>query len=226
MGHFTKRGLAYAILDRGELVSADDDMPSLTHTRVALLSALLAIGACDDVTARTDPHPAVGTWDVTLQLDTFVYEYVGSEQLAECSGQGLYCRLQRPTRGASLSGSVVVEDSVISRHSEGSVTLRARGTFTGWGCTQVDVASAGDGCRQSGPIVGEYSVGTAFVCGSDCAPAIGVFTRMPGEYTPGVILEGQLSNDGVMTGTVRWELSVGRTPPHYRGTFTARRRRS
>jgi hypothetical protein len=194
--------------------------PALAFLAIAL------VAACDDVTIpKSTTHPLVGTWDVTARLDTFLYEFPNSPRPPECSLTELYCRISRPTLGATLTGVLVIPDSLIGGGQPSgdslNVRLPAHGTFEGFGCTSIDF-DRGTGCLRMGEIDGTYSLGFASVFASD---STWTFTRIPGEYTPSVSLVGRLPAGDVMTGRVEWQLSVGRTPPQYRGTFVARRRR-
>lgn len=186
------------------------------------LAALLL--ACDDVTVpgRDPVHPFAGTWDVTTQLDSFVYE---SGSSPECPGQ-LYCGHYRPATGAALVGELIITDTLTAsgQASGGGLdaVLRAHGEFGGIGCIRW---TYGADCQEMGSRAGRYTSGAAVVDATPEGANVWVVVRMPGEYAPSVHLQGAAPVGDEWRGRVRWELSVARVPPHYRGTFVARRRR-
>lgn len=166
--------------------------------------AILAIAAavvlsCNFGGEPHRPHPIVGTYTVTTVLDGF--------------GSGGPSPQVVAATGATLSGTMTVEDSVLSSSSD-AILFAVRGNFTGIFCATSDIQRL-SGCSGLGVMTSasypddvlSLSTGSVFVM---------LFGNMP------IQLMGTFFGDSI-TGHVIWSVREGRDVAGFGGRFTARR---
>jgi hypothetical protein len=197
-------------------------MRSAALLRAILLAAITA--GCRDAVAPDRAHPLSGTYDVTSTLQTFSFE-TPAPSPPDCPDFTLYCTHVRAANGASLGGVLVIGDSTASL---GALTdfRDVHATFTGRFCDVIDYQTL-TGCARLGePATLDYPVGT-LVVGPDFATdtLLTLTVRAAESLGRNVMLTGVRLRGDSLTGAIAWRLTTGRSPPTYRGTFVARRRK-
>ena|SRR5215216_1650808 len=192
------------------------------------LAVALAMGAgCGDdaqptttTPIPTTAHPLVGTYDVTTVLTSFSFE-TGSPSPPDCTSSGPYCTHIRPnTAGATLDGTLVVEDTVVSNSAGRFLILN--GTFTGRFCDSIDTRTL-TGCTRVGPpTVISYPLGGIDLTGDTLKH--GSVRATSSSAPPHIEFWDVVYGKDSLSGRLDWAMTINRSPPTYRGTFVARRR--
>jgi hypothetical protein len=197
-------------------------MRSSVSLRLLLLTVIAA--GCGDAVAPVGGHPRSGTDDVPTRLQTFSFE-TPAPSPPDCPDFTLYCTHVRPANGATLSGVLVIGDSTAPI---GTLTdfRDVHATLTGRFCGEIDYQALTGCTRLAEPATLDYPVGT-FVVAPDFATdtMLTLTVRAAESLGRNVMLTGVRFRGDSLAGAIAWRMTVNRSPPTFRGTFVARRRK-